>query len=166
MRIQLKNVPDGNPSLACVRADGSRTWSRVHPFFPIHDLTHYAVESVFGFERAFFGLVASGWDIDTFAEPGVAATLPAEAIWAECMVGLFDLERGTNHQMSGKEFSEALSQSLGDHDVPKFRPVTDAELAQVRALRHDLVGRWSALAPGDTLELTVVSQPISTLLNR
>ncbi len=66
MLIQLKKGRDGPATLACVRADGSRTWGKEHPFFPVHDLTHCAVESVLGFDQAFFGLIARGWDIDHF----------------------------------------------------------------------------------------------------
>ena len=57
LTIELKKTKDGRPSLACVRPDGTRTWARVHPFLPTHDLTHGAVESVLGFDQAFFGLV-------------------------------------------------------------------------------------------------------------
>jgi hypothetical protein len=41
MQIQL----NARPNLACVRGDGTRTRARVHPFFPVHDLTCCAVES-------------------------------------------------------------------------------------------------------------------------
>lgn len=51
MRVHIKKGRDGRPTLTCIRADGSRTWSRVHPFFPLHDLTHYAVESVLGLNQ-------------------------------------------------------------------------------------------------------------------
>ncbi|MFM8779973.1 MAG: hypothetical protein ACKOFO_00550 [Gemmatimonadota bacterium] len=62
LRIEFKRTSDGRPSLACVREDGTRTWARVHPFLPTHDLTHCAVESVLGVDDAFFGLIALGWD--------------------------------------------------------------------------------------------------------
>jgi hypothetical protein len=32
-------------------------------FLCLHDLTHFAVESVHGLRHGFFGLVADGWDI-------------------------------------------------------------------------------------------------------
>jgi len=86
--LQLKKVADGRPTLACLRADGSRTWAKLHPFFPEHDLTHCAVESALGITNAFFGLVASGWDLDTFADRGARTRLPVEALWAESIVGI------------------------------------------------------------------------------
>ena len=154
MIIQLKKGRDGPSTLTCVRADGSRTWGKVHPFFPVHDLTHCAVESVFGFAEAFFGLVASGWAIDDFAAPGAAARLPVEACWAETIVGLFDLERGTNRVFSAAEFTEALAASLAGQTANPFRPVSQSELERVRSLRGELRGRWQALSPGATLEVT------------
>ena len=86
MFIQLKKGRDGPATLACVRADGSRTWGKEHPFFPVHDLTHCAVENVLGFDQAFFGLIATGWDIDDFTKPGASRKLPFQAIVAEHVV--------------------------------------------------------------------------------
>ncbi len=86
MLIQLKKGRDGPATLACVRADGTRTWGKEHPFFPTHDLTHCAVESVLGFDQAFFGLIATGWDIDDFAKPGASRRMPFQAIVAEHVV--------------------------------------------------------------------------------
>jgi len=153
VKVQLKKVRDGKPSLACVRADGSRTWSRLHPFFPLHDLTHFAVESALGFSEAFFGLIASGWEIDAFAAPGAAAMLPREAIVAECAVGLFDLERATGRLMSGVEFTEALTLTIAGQGGGVVPVVTDADLLRVRSLRGALSAQWAALPPGETLEL-------------
>jgi len=153
MVVQLKKGRDDRPTLICVRRDGSRTWRKLHPFFPVHDMTHYAVESVFGFTEAFFGLVASGWSLETFAERGSASRLPTEALWAENMVGLFDLERASGRLMRADEFTEALNAVLAQQGVPAFRPVSDDELAAVRALRSGLQTRWFELAPAATMDL-------------
>ena len=59
-----------------MRDDGTRTWGKLHPFFPEHDLTHFAVEGVLGLTEAFFGLVRSGWQLDDFSTPGLRARLP------------------------------------------------------------------------------------------
>ena len=79
MLIQLKKGRDGPSTLSCLRSDGSRTWAKEHPFFPLHDLRHYAVESVLGFDEAFFGLIAAGWEIDDFAKPRASERLPLQA---------------------------------------------------------------------------------------
>ena len=144
MIIQLKKGRDGPSTLACVRPDGSRTWSQLHPFFPAHDLTHCAVESVLQLGQAFFGLVRTGWAIDDFARPGTAQRLPPEAVRAERIVGVFDLERASGRSYAATEFNTV---------APGGTPMTEADLAAIRSLRDELQARWIALAPGQTLEI-------------
>src|SRR2546430_9090725 len=54
--IRIKKKSDGSAALSCLRADGSVTWQRQNGqqgrFFPLHDLTHYAVETVLGHTRS------------------------------------------------------------------------------------------------------------------
>ena len=153
MKIQLKKGRDGPATLVCVRDDGSRTWGREHPFFPLHDLTHYAVECVLGFEHAFLGLIAAGWAIDDFAKPGAASRLPAQAIVAEHIVGVLDRERALPQPLSADQFNENVSASVRSlKDVP-FQPVNASQLAEVHALRDRLQAQWHALPLGATLEV-------------
>jgi hypothetical protein len=153
MIIQLKKGRDAASSLACIRADGSRTWAKLHPFFPLHDLTHCATESVLEFREGFFGLVASGWNIDDFEAKGAAKRLPHQAGWAESIVGILDQERGAGRDLSASEFNEALTESLHGQDFAGFRELKEEELARVRALRARLFEQWRALPAGETLEL-------------
>src|SRR5215213_3012558 len=87
LHIRIKKKNDGSSALSCVRADGSTTWQRQDGqqgrFFPLHDLTHYAVESVLSFHNAFFGLLASGWNISDFGKIEMRTRMPAEAMLAE-----------------------------------------------------------------------------------
>ena len=153
MVIQWRKGRDGPPTLTCVRPDGTRTWRKVHPFFAVHDLAHCSVESVFGFTQAFFGLIASGWSIEEFEHRGAAGRLPDEALWAEHMVGLLDVERATGHLMSAAEFGAALAAALEAEGRGLFRPVTERELARVRGLIADLQSQWQRVPLGQTLEL-------------
>ena len=153
MIIQLKKGRDGASTLACTRADGSRTWGRLHPFFPLHDLTHCATESVLEFGEGFFGLVASGWNIDDFAAKGATKRLPLQAGWAESIVGILDQERGTGRILPTFEFNEALAESLRGQNFAAFRALKEEDLARVRALRARLFEQWHALPAGETLEL-------------
>jgi hypothetical protein len=153
MLIQIKRGRDGASTLACLRDDGSRTWARLHRFFPEHDLTHCAVESVLGFDQAFFGLVDSGWQLDDFTLPALRSRLPDEAILAETIVGLLDVERGTGHVMSGDEFNAALGDSLRAQRARSERRITNDELDAIRRLRGQLMAQWGTIAPGDTLEV-------------
>ncbi|HTI64674.1 MAG TPA: hypothetical protein VL524_14195 [Gemmatimonadaceae bacterium] len=97
IRIQKKS--DGSAALTAVRADGTTTWQRqagqLGRFFPLHDLTHYAVETTLGFRRAFFGLLAEGWDLSDFGRTSSKDLQRGEAGLAEVIVGFFDLERVT-----------------------------------------------------------------------
>jgi hypothetical protein len=152
-RIHLKKGRDGPATLTLVRPDGTRTWSRLHPFSPAHDLLHYAVETTLGFGEAFFGLLASGWDIGTFGEPGAPARMPPQAMWAETIVGLLDQERGSGVAWSPDDLNAAVAAALAGHEVPACRPIAAAELAGIRERHRELSGSWLGLAPGETLEL-------------
>ena len=160
MFIQLKKGRDGPATLACVRADGSRTWGKEHPFFPVHDLTHCAVESVLGFDQAFFGLIAKGWDIDHFTRPRASRTMPFQAIVAEHVVSVFDRERALPAPLSLAEFNEMVFASLPPVQRDAFKPLTDAQVSSVRELRSTLEAQWDALPVGATL---VVEFPTSSL---
>jgi len=159
MLVQIKKGSDSRPTLVCVRGDGTRTWSTVHPFFPIHDITHYAVESVLGLEQAFFGLVDSGWNLAAFETPGTRTTLPPEALLAEHVVGIFDLERGMGRLLTAAEFNEALTESLRERPGIGGRTLTAEEILAVRSLRGALQARWQALGPGETLEIPFPANP-------
>lgn len=149
MLIQFKKGRDSRPTLTCVRNDGSRTWNQVHPFFPEHDMTHLAVERALRLREAFFGLVAAGWSLDRFAEPGMSKQLPADAILAEHLVGLLDRERAAGARWSAVEVTEALQAS-----VPAGgRPITEDQLARIRADRAEMFAAWEALPAGSTLDL-------------
>jgi len=149
LTIEIKKTKDGRPSLACVRADGSRTWARVHPFFPTHDLTHCAVESVMGYDEAFFGLVAAGWEIDAFTAPGAARKMPLQAMCAENIVG--HLERGVAQDAA--EMNAALAASMREQGLGACAPVTAEQLSAIRRLRSHLVAQWMELAVGETLRV-------------
>ena len=89
MKVCLKKAKDGRPTVSFVRADGSSTSGRLGAgdFGPVHDLTHYAVETTLGLRQGFYGLLAAGWNIPDFEVKGTGARLPDEAIVAECLIG-------------------------------------------------------------------------------
>ena len=150
LRIEIKKTGDGRPNLACVREDGTRTWARVHPFLPTHDLTHCAVESVLGFDDAFFGLIAQGWAIDDFALPGAGLRLPPGALCVEQIVGL--IERGVATDAAA--LGEALALQGAQEGRPPCTQVGADQLAAIGRLRAALIADWRALAPGETLRVT------------
>jgi len=156
--IRIKKKNDGSAALTCTRPDGSLTWQRQDGpsgrFFPLHDLTHYTVESVLGFSRGFFGLVAEGWDMSDFGGTKPKGELPEEAMVTEVLVGMFDLERATGVLPTAEEFNEKLVSWLADNDHPptEFR-IAESQVARIREVRADLFARWRALPSGDALEI-------------
>ncbi len=158
--IRMKKKTDGTSALSCTRADGSVTWQRQQgrsgQFFPRHDLTHYAVETVLGHRRGFYGLIAEGWDFGDFGAPWPRGPLPANAEPAELIVGLLDAERASNVEWTLAELTAAAEKfitTLGESAVLPTPLLTEEQLARIRARRRELFARWDAVVPGATLEL-------------
>ncbi|MEP6492513.1 MAG: hypothetical protein ABJF01_07540 [bacterium] len=157
--VRIKKKTDGDAALSCIRADGTTTWQRqegqLGRFFPLHDLTHYAVESVLMLRQAFFGLLAEGWDISDFGTPESRGKIPDDAGFAEMVVGCFDLERMTGMLGTADEYNERIATHSRDNGLPPtpFR-LSDEQIARIRHLRSELFAKWTSLPPGDTLELT------------
>jgi hypothetical protein len=152
LQVQLKKVSAEKSSFHARRPDGSEVWSRVHPFYPGHDLTHFAVESALGLRRGFFGLLAEGWELTDFVRKHAAAKLPVEAFWAECAVGVTEL-LGRPSPLPLAEWQDALDQSVAGQKLPPFRRVNAAEYARMNSQRAALLRQWSDLPLGETLAL-------------
>lgn len=147
LKIEIAKRANGAGVLRCTREDGSVTWQKQAKHgehFALHDLTHFAVETALGYRRGFFGLIAEGWEVEDTTGKGARGPLPAEALEVERIVGLFDSERGSGMLWTAEEFNEFAP-----------RVLTDADILKVRASRGELFRRWSAVAPGQKLELTI-----------
>jgi hypothetical protein len=158
LTIQITKRTDGGSVLKCVRADGSETWQKSQgktaAFFPLHDLTHYAVESELGIRDGFFGLIAQGWSIEETGQRGVAAKLPPDAIFVENVVGTLDTERASGSRWTAEEFNDNTARFARNGGRPQPRALTDEQLARVRQRRAELFARWKELPAGETLQLT------------
>lgn len=156
--IRIKKKTDGSAALTCERPGGSVTWQRqdgrLGAFFPLHDLTHYAVEAVLGLERGFWGLLADGWDLLDFGKPWPRGPLPLEALVSEFMVGFLDQERASGETWSAGDLNTQAAAYCAQRGLEFTRPVRDEELSRVRGERQSLFARWAAVPPGSTLELT------------
>jgi hypothetical protein len=158
LEITFRARGDGDVVMECVRADGTRTWQRQKgpraAFFPFHDLTHYAVETVLGAREGFYGLIAAGWDIDDTGGKGARGPLPPEAALVEHLVGLFDLERmGGAEPLTAESLVVALAPRTGPGALPPLPPLRDAQLQRVRDERDRLHDAWARTAPGETLSV-------------
>ena len=161
--IRLKHHADGATSLTCIRSDGSSTWQRFEGatamVFPVHDLTHYAVERTLGYTRGFYGLLAEGWAIQDFAKPWPRGPIPEEAREVELIVGFFDAERREMNTWSAEEFAQhaavflEAARARGKDTPAAVRMPSAAELEEVRAVRDRLLRQWFATPPGGELTL-------------
>ena len=157
LRVSLTKRSDGGSVLRCTRADGSVDWQRHHgqkaAFFPLHDLTHFAIETELGFRRAFYGLLAEGWDIEETTGKGARGPLPPEALCVEHLVGAFDLERAGSVTWTADELNAQARTFAADHGLPSPRALTDDDLGRIRSRLGELLARWAAVESGATLEL-------------
>ncbi len=156
LRIELERKRDESIVLRCVRPDGTSTWQRragrTAAFFAFHDLTHYAVETVLGLRRAFFGLIADGWDIDDTEGKSARGPIPLEAGVAEHIVGLLDRDgMGGAALLTAAEVNAHLAQALGG----AIDAITDAQMSDIRARTEALKTQFAALPPGSTLTLAL-----------
>jgi hypothetical protein len=158
LTIRIKKNADGTAALSCVRADGSVTWQRLQgpnaAFFPLHDLTHHAVETVLEHRRGFYGLVAEGWNIDDFGTPWPRGPIPADADPSELIVGLLDAERACGGEWSAAEFTTQAAHFLGQEPDLREPLLTEDQLVRIRARRAELFAEWEAVPPGETLALS------------
>ena len=63
LKVRFTRGKDKKDVLSVTRKDGSQSWQHQQPGIPVHDLTHFAVESALHLENGFYGLLAQGWDI-------------------------------------------------------------------------------------------------------
>ena len=161
LTMRLKRHTDGAVSLSGTRRDGSVTWQRLEGatamVMPLHDLTHYAVETTLGFSGGFYGLLAEGWAIQDFAKPWPRGPIPDEAREVELIVGFLDAERREGVTWSEAEFAHhaalfvEAARARGKAVPDGVRLPTTAELVQVWAVRDDLLACWAAVEPGGEL---------------
>ena len=155
--VRIKKGTDGRTSFICERADGTTTWQRQEGgqarFFPRHDLTHYAVETVLGHRQGFYGLVAAGWDLSDFGSPWPRGELPKVANLSEMIVGFLDLERATGQMISAGEINDQLTRYAEENGLTATDPLSEEDLSRVRKKRGELFAQWDAVRPGDALEL-------------
>jgi hypothetical protein len=156
--IRIKKGKDGRTALSCTRADGTTTWQRQEgaqaAFFPKHDLTHCAVETVLGQRQGFYGLVSAGWDFSDFGSPWPRGKLPPEANISEMIVGAFDLERRVGEWITADELNRILADYCAENGLRAQRQLTESDLARVREKRAELFAKWESVRPGDALEIS------------
>jgi hypothetical protein len=156
LAIRIKKGKDGPHSLVCTRSDGTMTMQHQRQeFFPLHDLIHYAVETVLEYRRGFFGLVAEGWDLTDFGTPWPRGPLPRDMDPAELIAGMLGLELTTRDAAPAEDINARIAQWYTENAPDQHLPtrVTDDQLMRVRELIARLHGDWRRLSVGDGIEL-------------
>ena len=155
--IEFAKRKDGHTVLRCIREDGSSTWQRNEnqhaAFFPLHDLTHYAVETELGFRQGFYGLIAEGWDIAETTGKTARGALPNETLEVEYLVSAFAAERASGDGSTAAEFNELAATFARAKGMPEPRKLSDDELGRIRSRFNELAMKWRALIPGATMQL-------------
>jgi hypothetical protein len=153
LKIKFTRGKDKKDVLAVFREDGSTSWQHQQAGIPVHDLTHFAVESNLGLKNGFYGLLAQGWDISRLTAKDVRAILPPEGLWTELVVGLIQTERLSPEPLSAQEFNDLLTKEQTERGLKIDRVLKDEELNRIRLSFLDLYSRWRQLQPGQTLDL-------------
>lgn len=123
----------------------------------MHDLTHYAVETILDCRRAFFGLVSEGWDLEDFGTPWPRGPMPAEALTVEVIVNSLDMQRRSGEGLTAAHCNRAAAEYFGDRGEASPVRLTDEQLDAVHDLRARLVRQWQGLGSSGTMELPFAS---------
>lgn len=153
MKIIFTKKEEGQHLINCKRKDGTETWMKLSTFFVMHDLMHFALESEFGFNSAFYGMIENGVAISDFELPKEIRKfeLTSEAILAEHLVNLLLIECT---QGVFENFEKELSKSVKNNPnliIPDF--LNNVRIDIVRNNFNTLANKWKALETESNLEL-------------
>jgi hypothetical protein len=153
MEIRVTKTGKEEQVFSCMRKNGSVTWKQVSGFFILHDLCHYAVETVLPLPHAFLGMVAAGTDITAFDQPREQRSfeLNPEAIMAEQLVNLLviDFTQGRLSDLVGI-FNDLTVDELS---LSLRQRVTAEKIDLIRQRYAALVQEWNSLPVAQTLLL-------------
>ena len=152
MEISFSRKSNDQSIISCKRKDGTYTWMHSGPFFILHDLCHYAVETGLDLKKAFYGILAAGTDINDFELPKERRTVEFtnEAIWTEQMVNLLAIEYS---QGKMENFMDALNEICSKDNVAMPPAINYEKLDQIRHSFEILMNQWHLLPEGETMTL-------------
>lgn len=158
MKIVLKKRLQAPSIITIIRADGSRTWNKIHRGLETHDIAHYAVEKELGFKQAFYGIIEAGSTIQDFDAPRAQRSevvlpnnLSPEAIQTEHIVNLLETE--WYQKSDPMTLLPMLKEILDAQQLPFPTALTTTALANIRITYHKLAQQWQELKAEEELEL-------------
>ena len=154
LEIKITKGRDGPATLTCTRSDGTSTWTKVGDYFPVHDMTHFVVETTLGIRNAFYSLVLDGWNIEDFAVKGASRRIPPQANLVEALVGRLQRDLMPGSDFNAGSFNDEVVAVLEGIGNPERRFVSESELSVMRARLRELLAQWKVLPPGESLRLS------------
>ena len=145
-------------SFKCTRADKSSTYMLIfHPFNFERKLIHYVLESILGFNHAYFGLLSKGYSLKDFETPLLfknnmlkPANLPVQAIQAEILAGLFHVELNDHAEI---EDFLAIAKITFEVQQIKFPKLSKKQITEIRKTIIEMLVQWQQLQTGEMLSL-------------
>ncbi|MBK7372577.1 MAG: hypothetical protein IPL56_16205 [Saprospiraceae bacterium] len=144
-------------TIFCIREDGSSTYSYLHPGIEVHDLAHYAVETILSFDQSFFGLLRAGYQIADFEAPRdkrvealLPANIPVQSIQTEYLVNQLMTELNSGPI---DHFIEMFKSTLQQRSIDYPSVLDEDKLKEIRSLFSDLIRQWNCIRSGERLEL-------------
>jgi hypothetical protein len=152
MEISFVKKKEGKHIISCRRKGGTETWTHITPFFVLHDLCHYAVETNLKMKSAFYGMLAAGTSISDFELPKEQRPfeLTDEALLAEHLVNLLTIEHS---QGKLNNFTEMFSASYKRPGEDFLSMLKHGKLEEIRKDFQQLADRWNALEEESVLKL-------------
>lgn len=154
MEIRFTKRKEGKSVISCKRKDGSETWMNISSFFVLHDLCHLALENKLKWKKAFYGMLASGTDINDFELRKEQRTfqLTDEAIQVEHLVNLFTIEYNQDRFENFRTTIDNVCKQNGHNEEPPA--LSDETIEEIRNSFEGLVTQWNEIEDGKSLNFT------------
>ncbi|MEP7323268.1 MAG: hypothetical protein ABI761_15185 [Saprospiraceae bacterium] len=143
--------------IICTRTDGSFTGASRHPGIELHDIIHYAVETILEFKQGFYGILDQGFQIEDFELPRhirpaalIPSNLPIESIQSELLVNQLTMEVLQNPI---EDFMEVFKKALEVNKLPFPDRLNESTLSKIRNLIDVIKNQWADIEEGKSMEL-------------
>lgn len=158
MLVQFKKEIHKPSTLTCIRDDGSKTWTKMHPGIEIHDIAHFVVEKALGFKDAFYGTIAKGYNIGDFELPRderskdlIPSNLSVQARQVEHIVNLIQVFL-FNQDAEG-DILASMRNILDEKGIDFPKALGREKMLRILKRIKRLMAKWESLEAGEIIEL-------------